>query len=147
MTLSSVVPAVMMVRLSVWLTAVLTMVDRLSRRMRAHVLAHAVEDDDGVVHRVAGDRQQAGDDVQRQVVAEERQKRQTDQQVVQRRDDGADREAQLEPQRDVGQDAGQRQHRRQDALPPQLLADHRADDLGARCTREAAEHCPPSAPR
>ena len=34
----------------------------------AHVLAHAVEDDDRVVHRVAGDRQQRRDDVQRQVV-------------------------------------------------------------------------------
>ena len=33
MTLSSVVPAVMTVRLSVWLTATLTMCARLSRRI------------------------------------------------------------------------------------------------------------------
>ena len=70
-------PAVIIVRLSVWLTALLTIVVEAGRgACVAHVLAHAVEDDDGVVDRVAGDRQQAGDDVERQVVAEERQERQ-----------------------------------------------------------------------
>ena len=51
-------------------------VDHLFERFtppRAHVLAHPVEDHDRVVHRVAGDGQNGGHDVQRQVVAEERQ--------------------------------------------------------------------------
>ena len=50
---------------------------------------------------------------------------------MQRRGDGADGEADLEPQRDIDQDAGQREHGRQDALALQLLADDGADDLGA----------------
>ena len=36
-----------------------------------------------------------------------------DEQVVQRRRNGADGETELEPQRDVDEDAGQRQHRRE----------------------------------
>ena len=60
---------------SVWLTLVLTIaVERLAPH-RPLVLTHAVEDDDRVVHRVAGDRQNRGDDVQRQVVAEPGQER------------------------------------------------------------------------
>ena len=58
-----------------------------------------------------------GDDVQRQLVAEERQERERDQQVVDRRDDRADREAELEAERDV--DAGCRQAR---ARSPDRLA-------------------------
>ena len=49
---------------------------------------------------------------------------------MQRRRDGADGEAELEPQRDVDQDAAQREDRRQDPLLLQLLADDRTDDLG-----------------
>ena len=97
----------------------------------AHVLAHAVEDDDGVVDRVAGDREEAGDDVERHVVAEEGQERERDEQVVQRRRDGADRKADLESERDVDQDAGEREDGRQRALPLELLADDRPDDLPA----------------
>ena len=80
---------------------------------------------------IAGDRQDRGDDVQRQVVAEERQERERDQQVVDRRDDGAHGEAELEAEGDVEQDADEREHRRRDALLRQLAADRRADDLGA----------------
>ena len=50
---------------------------------------------------------------------------------MQRRRDRADREAELEAERDVDQDAGHRQHRRQQPLLPQLLADDGTDDLGA----------------
>ena len=82
----------MIVRPSVWFTLRLTTLSSGSRRMQPQVLAHAVEDDDGVVHRVAGDRQDRGDDVQRQLVAEEGQQREHDEDVVERRDDRADRE-------------------------------------------------------
>ena len=97
----------------------------------AHVLAHAVEDDDGVVGRVAGDRQDRGDHVQREVVPEEGQERQRHQQVVYGRDHGADGEAELEPHGDVDQDAAEREHGGERPLPRQLLADTRTDDLGA----------------
>ena len=84
--------------------------------MLAHVLADAVEDDDGVVGRVAGDRQDRGDDVEREVVAEERQERERDQQIVDGRHHRADGEAELEAESDVEQDADKRQHGRENAL-------------------------------
>ena len=91
-------PAVMIVRPSVWLTLVLTICSSEARRMRAEVLAHAIEDHDRVVDRVAGDGQDRRDDVQREVVAEERQQRERDEHVVQRRGDGADGEREPEPE-------------------------------------------------
>jgi hypothetical protein len=51
------------------------------------------------------DRQDGGDHVERHVVAEEREERQRDEQVVDRRDDRADAEAELEAERQVEQDA------------------------------------------
>ena len=48
-----------------------------------------------------------------------------------RRDDRADREAELKPERDVQQDADERQDRREHALASQILPDGRPDDLGA----------------
>ena len=63
-----------------------------------------------------------------QLVAEERQEGETHQQVVQRCDNGADRERELEAQRDIDQDAAHRQHRRPDPLAPQLLADDGTHD-------------------
>ena len=124
-------PAVMIVRPSVWLTLALTTCSSESRRIAAQVLAHAVEDDDRVVDRVAGDRQDGRDDVQRQVVAEERQERQRDQDVVERRDDGADREAEPEAERDVDGDAEDARPASPDALALQVRADDRADDFRA----------------
>ena len=109
-------------------------VDDVVQRIAPHrpqVLAHAVEDDDRVVGREAGDRQERRDDVQRQVVAEEGQERERHEQVVNRRDDRADGEAELKAERDVGQDADERQDGGPDALARQLLADRRTDDLGA----------------
>ena len=110
----------MIVRDSVWLTLTLTILSSGSRRRRAQVLADAVEDDDRVVHRVAGDRQDRGDDVQRQVVAEEHQERQRHEDVVQRRRDGADGEREPEAEADVDRDRQKRRERRVDAAPLQV---------------------------
>ena len=52
-------------------------------------------------------------------------------QVVDGRDHRADAEAELEPEREVRQDADERQHRRPEPLLVQLAADRRADDFGA----------------
>ena len=52
-------------------------------------------------------------------------------QVVNRRDDRADAEAELEPQRRCRSGGDQRQHRRPEALARQFLADDRAHDLAA----------------
>ena len=130
-TLRSVVPAVMTVRPEGLIDRDVDDLRQVVAPHAAHVLAHAVEDDDRVVDRVAGDREEAGDDVERHVVAKEGEKRERDQEVVQRRRDGSDREADLESQGDVGQDAREREDRRQDPLALELLADDRPDDLGA----------------
>jgi hypothetical protein len=124
-----VVPAVMIVRLSVWLT--LAVHHRLERvaPLAAQVLAHAVEDDDGVVDRVAGDGQDGRDDVERQFVAEEREEGQRDQDVVQRGGDRADREREPEADADVDGDADDGGQRGVDALALQVGADDRTDDL------------------
>ena len=89
----NVVPAVMIGARQRLVDAVLTTCSSGSRRIGAHVLADAVEDDDRVVHRVAGDGQHRRHDVQRQVVAEEGQEGQRHEHVVERGDDGADGEA------------------------------------------------------
>jgi hypothetical protein len=47
--------------------------------------------------------------VERHVVAEEREERHRDQQIVNRRDDRADAEAELEAEREIGEDADQRE--------------------------------------
>ena len=107
-------------------------VDDLFERLaphRAQVLAHAVEDHDRVVHRIAGNRQQRGDDVQRQVVAEERQKRERDEDVVERRGDRADGEREPEADADVDGDRQNRRQRRVDAATLQIGADDRADQV------------------
>ena len=68
----------------------------------------------------------AGDDVEGDVVAEEHEKRERHEQVVNRRDHRAQRETELEAQADVDEDAGEREDGRQHALPLQLLPDDRA---------------------
>jgi hypothetical protein len=82
-------------------------VDHLLQRLAALgalVLADAVEDDDGVVHRVTGDGENRRDHVQRQVVVEEHQERHRDDDVVEGGDDRAEAEVELEPQPDVDED-------------------------------------------
>ena len=106
------------------------LVERLAAQ-QPRVLADAVEDDDRVVHRVADDRQHRRHDVQRQLVVEEREHREHDEDVVEGRDDRADREDEPESEGDVGRQAEDREERRVDALLLQVGADDRADDLGA----------------
>ena len=94
-------------------------VDDVGHRVAAHraqVLADPVEDHDRVVGRVAGHRQDGGDDVQRQVVLEEGEERERDEQVVNRRDDRADAEAELEPEGEIREDADERQDGRRQPL-------------------------------
>ena len=110
---------------------------RLSRRIAAQVLAHAIEDDDRVVGRKAGDGQQRRNHVERQVVAEKSEEREGDQQVVQRRDHGADREAQLKAERDVAENPDHRQDRR----PDRLVASARGRRPGRRSRCRAARSC------
>jgi hypothetical protein len=98
---------------------------------RSHVLADAIEDDDRVVGRVAGHGQDRGDDVQREVVLEEREEGERHEQIVNGRDDGAEREGELETECDIGQDPEQRQHHCRGAFPGQVLADRGADDFSA----------------
>ena len=99
------------------------------------VLAHAVEDDDHVVHRVAHHRQHGGDDVERHFVPEEHEERQRDEHVVERRHDRAERKAPLKAEGNVGRDGEDRQHGRGNAPALQVSADDgahafSADDLG-----------------
>ena len=98
---------------------------------RAQVLADPVEDDDGVVGGIAGHRQDRRNDVQTQVVAEERQERQRNQQIVDRRDHGAHAEAELETGSQIREDEKQRDERRQQTLAGKLLPDDRPDDFAA----------------
>ena len=134
----SAVPDVMTVRPSVWLTETLITLSSESRRIDAQVLADPVEDDDRVVGRIAGHRQYRGDDVQRHVVAEERQERERDEQVVHGRDHRADAEAELEAEREVQQDADERQHRR----PGFPSSPARARPSGRRSPRPAGVKLP-----
>src|SRR5687768_1498336 len=107
-------------------------IHHLLERLAAHrpqVLADAVEDDDRVVHRIAGNRQQRGNDVQRQVVPGERQEGERDENVVQGRGNGADRERETEPEADVDRDCENRRDRRVNSATLQVGADHWADQL------------------
>ena len=128
-TARNVVPAVMTVRPSVWLTALLTTCSSGVLPHRPEVLAHAVEHDNRVVDRIAGDGQNRRHDVEGQLVAEEAQERHGHQDVVERRRDGAEREARAEAERDVQRDADNRRQRGVDPLELQLAADDGADDL------------------
>ena len=98
---------------------------------RPEVLADPVEDDDRVVGGEAGDRQNRRDDVQAHVIAEERQERQRDEQVVNRGDHRAHAEAQLEPRAQVDQQADEREHRGVQTLGFELTAHRGADNFRA----------------
>ena len=130
-TARNVVPAVMIVRPRVWLTAVLTTSLQRGPGRRAKVLAHAIERHDGVVHRVAGDREDRRHDVQREVVARQGEERHRHEDVVKGCGDGARRKARTEPERDVRGDAGNRRERRVGPLAPQVRTDRRPHGLAA----------------
>ena len=89
---SSVVPAVITVRAKRLVDAEVHGARERLAANGAGVLAHPVEDDDGVVHGVADDREQRRRHVQRQVVPGQGQACQRHEQVVQRGGDRADRE-------------------------------------------------------
>ena len=91
-------------------------VEHVAQRFLAlllQVLAHAIEDDDRVVERVADHGEERGDDGERDLEAHHREERERRENVVRRRDDGGDAEAPLEADREVDQrdderDAGSR---------------------------------------
>ena len=130
-TTSIVAPAVRIVRDSVWL------IDRLMNVSRGSFFGVfwfsriAVVDDDGVVHRVADERQQRRDHDEVELAAEEREQARRDQRVVDQGDDGADAEGQRpEPEGDVGEHADRGPDDRQEGLLLKVGADLRADVLG-----------------
>ena len=90
-------------------------------------LADAVEDHDRVVDRIAQHRQQRGDARHGQLAAEQAVDAQGDQHVVQQADHRADRERELEADRDVDDHADQREADGDQSAALQLLADLRAD--------------------
>ena len=98
---------------------------------RSQVFPDAIEDHDRVVGRVPAHRQNGSNDVQRQVILEKREERERDEQVVNRRDYRADAEAELEPERQIREDADERQDGRRQPFLLQLAADGGADDFGA----------------
>ena len=130
-TARNVVPAVMIVRPRVWLTAALTTCLQRGAGRRAKVLADAIERHDGVVHGVAGDREDRGHDVERQIVARQREKRHRHQDVVKRGGDGARGKARAEPDRDIRRDTDDGGQRRVRALAPQVRTDRGAHCLDA----------------
>src|SRR5215213_9720494 len=106
------------------------LVERLTPH-RPHVFAHSIEDDDRVVDRVPGNRQDGRHDIQRELVAGKRHHGQDHEDVVERGHECAGSEDQSEPQSDVRTDAKDGGERCVDALPLQVLPHDRADDLGA----------------
>ena len=127
-TARKVVPFEISVRVSVWLIESFRI---LAQRLLAplpQVLAHAVEDHDGVVDAVAHQREQRGDHVERDLEVEERQEAEADQ-----RRRGAPRSRRPTPQtpplkraRDVDELEQQPEHGELDRLLPQLGAHDRA---------------------
>ena len=104
----------------------------LGHRRLAHlaeVLAHAVEDHDRLVHRVAEDREHRREHRERELPLEEREEAENDHDVVQVRDDRRQREAPLEAEGEVDDDAEADEEQRQRPVGRELLADLAADEL------------------
>ena len=95
------VPLVMIVRDSVSFTDRLMRVARFSLRSLREVLADAIRDDDGVVHREADDREQAGHRREIELHVRERQRADGEQHVVDQGHRRAHAETQVESERDV----------------------------------------------
>ena len=93
-----------MVRDSVSLTLRLMIVRERLAPVLAEVLADAVVDDDGVVHRVADDGEHGGDGRERDLLAEQDEHADDHHRVVDAGDDDARREAQVEPEGEVEHD-------------------------------------------
>ncbi len=93
------------------------------------VLADTVENHNGVVHRVADQRQDRRDHRQRNLLVRQAERADRDQRVMEHRHHSRDTIDQLEPEPQVNQHADQRVDRRQPGLPLQLLARRRAHDI------------------
>ena len=132
-------PLEMSVRLRVWLTESLMILRQRLLAALLQVLAHAVEDDDGVVHAVADQGQEGGDDVERDLVLEEGEEAERDEHVVED-GDGGRRPPHRAPEAegDVDELEEEAEDRELDGLAPQLRAHHRPHDLGARTRRRSS---------
>ena len=91
--------------------------------MLAHVFADAVADHHRIVDRVPGDGQERGDDGKIDLVVGHHQGSHRDQHVVDQRDDGAQPEAQLEPEPDIRAHHDRGENDRQDAPAPEVVTD------------------------
>ncbi len=98
----------------------------------AEILADAVVDDDGVVHRVADDGEHGGDRRERDLLVEDDEDADDDHRVVDARDDDARREPQVEAEREVEHDEDDRDRDRVARAVAELLAGLRADPLHAQ---------------
>jgi hypothetical protein len=93
-------------------------IEQLGQRHLAvflQVLADAVVDDDGVVERVADQREDRGDDVEVELHAREREHAERQRHVVRQREQRADAELPFEAHPDVDRDAEHRQRERDHA--------------------------------
>ncbi len=93
------------------------------------VLANAVEDDDRVVHRVADQGENGGDDRQRYWLIDQRKRAECDDRVVEAGDNRGRAVDPLETEPEINQHSGQRVQCRQQSLLLELHADLRPDDL------------------
>ena len=105
--LSNVKPPVRIVRLSVWLIDTLIRFGSDFALHQLQILAHAVEDDDLVIHRIADKSEKSRDHRQRKLEIEDRKQAHRHQRVVQHSDDGRDTGDPLEPERNIHQHAAQ----------------------------------------
>src|SRR5688572_2370458 len=91
------------------------------------VLAHAVEDDDGVVERISDDREKGRDDEEADLDAQDGDERDGRQDVVGGRRDRGDAEAPLEPNRQIREHGEEREEDGEKRLLAELVADLGAD--------------------
>ena len=122
---------VLTVRGTVCRIAVFTTRGKPQRALRAPQLAHPVEDHDRVVHRVADDGEQGGEEDAVDRLAQPGEHADEDQHVVRHRGDRGRAERPAEPDRQVGQLRQQRDAQRDQRLLPQLVAEARPDQLVA----------------
>ena len=125
--------------------AIQHLVQRLGARL-LQVLAHAIEDDDRIVERIADDREQRGHDRERDLQAHDREERERAEEIVERRQNGREAEAPLEAEGEVEQRDEERDDDGDDGVATQLIADAGADDLGAhdlrlRCAELPVQGC------
>ena len=119
----------MMVRDRVWLMAWSSVMSEAWRRFFSKRLADAVEHDDGVVQRVADDREDGRDHRQVERRLREREHAEHQDRVVHHGEDGAERQSPgVEAQDDVERDQHQRHRQRLDGRVAQLVADLRTHD-------------------